>query len=113
MQKSRDWFSRDHERKPRIIEPGPVPTIGDLLETDLKWMHAYCERIGCGHSAPIALAPFPIRWGMDASADLFRERMRCSRCGKRGVSLKRPSWNWRGYAVWPAAVTSGRDDAHP
>jgi len=69
-----------------------------LLSTDLKWMFGYCERISCGHSMPIALAPFAIRWGMDASTDLIRERLRCSKCGAKGVALKRPSWNAR----WPA-----------
>lgn len=81
-----------------------MPTIGALLRTDLKWMFAYCERIGCGHSMPIALAPFAIRWGMGASTDLIRERLRCSKCGRKGgVAIKRPSWNSRGYAVWPTS----------
>jgi hypothetical protein len=57
MQKTVEWFGSIHERRPPIIEPGLVPTIGALLSTDLKWMFAYCERIGCGHSMPIALAP--------------------------------------------------------
>jgi len=61
MQKSRDWYEKERPPRQRIIEPGPVPTIGALLRTDLKWMWSYCERIGCGHSAPIALAPFAIR----------------------------------------------------
>lgn len=101
MQKSKEWWSTSTKTHERIIEPGPVPTIGQLLTTDLKWMFSYCEHIGCGHSAPIALAPLAIRWGMDASTDVIRERLRCSKCGKKGVALKRPSWNWRGYAVWP------------
>ena len=50
------------------------------------------------------MAPFAIRWGMDASTDLIRERLRCSKCGRKGgVSIKVPSWNWRGYAVWPTS----------
>ena len=102
MQKSKEWWSSSTKTHQRIIEPGPIPTIGALLCTDLKWMHCYCEHIGCGYTAPVALAPFAIRWGMDASTDLIRERLRCSKCSRKGVSLKRPSWNWRGYAVWPA-----------
>jgi hypothetical protein len=105
MQKSRDWIEDVLDPRPRIIEPGPVPTIGEFLGTDAKWCWAYCERIGCGHSAPIALAPFAIRWGMGASTDLIRERLRCSKCGRKGgVAIKRPSWNWRGYAVWPSLL---------
>lgn len=110
MQKSRDWIEDVLKPKPPILEPGPVPTIGGMLRTDLKWMWSYCERIGCGHSAPIALAPFAIRWGMHASTDLIRERLRCSKCGcKGGVSLKRPSWNARGYAKWPIITPQGDD----
>jgi hypothetical protein len=66
-------------------------------------MFAYCERIGCGHSMPLAQALFAIRWGMDASTDLIRKRLRCSKCGRKGgVALKRPSWNARGYVKWPS-----------
>lgn len=102
MQKSRDWFEDVLEARPRIIEPGPVPTIGAFLSGEAKWFWAYCERIGCGHAAPIALAPFAIRWGLEASTDLIRARLRCSRCGRKGgVAIKRPSWNARGFAVWP------------
>src|SRR5262245_42326224 len=103
MLKSKEWWSTSTKIHERIIEPGPIPTIGQLLSTDLKWMWAYCQRIGCGHAVPIALAPCAIRWGWDASTDLIRERLRCSSCGAKGVALKRPSWNARGYAVWPDA----------
>jgi hypothetical protein len=107
MQKSRDWIEDIVEPRPRNIEPGPVPTIGAFLSGDTKWFWAYCERMGCGHVAPIALAPFAIRWGMEASTDLIRARLRCSACGKRGgVAIKRPSWSAKGHSTWPVCKNS-------
>jgi hypothetical protein len=78
----------------RRREPAPpVPTIGKLLREGMgNWVWAYCSNPGCGHRVPIALAPFAIRWGMDASSDMIRERLRCARCGRRGVTLIAPSW---------------------
>ena len=105
MLKSRDWSERIREPRPRVIDPGPVPTIGESLCTDAKWWWAYCERIGCGHVAPIALAPFAIRWGMDASTDLIRQRLRCTKCGRKGgISIKRVGWDhFQGLQQpWPA-----------
>jgi hypothetical protein len=107
MQKSRDWFENVREARPRQIEPGPVPSIGAMLQSSSspKWCWAYCERINCGHSSPIAFATFAIRWGMAASTDLIRERLKCSKCGKKGgVALKHPSWGGlqQGWAPWPA-----------
>lgn len=71
--------------RPRIIEPGPVPTIGELLSTDLKRMWSYCERIGCGHSAPIALAPFAIRWRLHVSTDLIRDGCAVQSVGRKAL----------------------------
>jgi len=105
MQKSRDWIEDVRTPRPRIFEAGPVPTIGEILRGETKWFWAYCERMGCGHSAPIALAPFAIRWGLDASSDLIRNRLRCSLCGnKGGVALKRPSWAMPGWQPWPRGL---------
>jgi hypothetical protein len=49
-------------------------------------------RIPCQHRAPVALAPFVIRWGANASSDVLRGRLRCSICGHRGATIQRPSW---------------------
>ena len=66
-------------------------TLGDLQRSN-GWVWAYCEGQGCGHRVALAIAPFAIRWGLDASSDLMRERLRCAKCGHLGVSLRPPSW---------------------
>ena len=77
---------------------GPVPTLGELQRDSSKWVWAICNgldasgRIACLHRAPVALAPFVIRWGAEASSNLMRERLRCAVCGHRGAVLQHPSW---------------------
>jgi hypothetical protein len=44
------------------------------------------------HKAPVAIAPFVIRWGADAPGDVMRQRLRCAICGHRGAALRHPSW---------------------
>src|SRR5262245_15882189 len=84
------------QRRPRA-EPGPLPALGEL-QASSKWMWAICEWPGadgrqpCQHSAPLALAPFVIRWGVDAPSDLMRKRLRCTACGHLGAALQMPSW---------------------
>ena len=67
-------------------------TLADLQRNNGGWVWAYCENRDCGHRVALAIAPFAIRWGLDASSDLMRERLRCSKCGHLGVSLRIPSW---------------------
>jgi hypothetical protein len=97
MRRSRDPHD-DAPAAPRRRAPAPpVPTIGQLLRQRTgNWMWAWCNNPGCGHRAPVALAPFAIRWGLDASSDVLREQLRCARCGRRGVTLIAPSWDVRG-----------------
>lgn len=100
-------------------EPGPVPTIGCLLATDCKWMWAYCypdggNGIPCGHRAPMALAPFAIRWGLDSSSDVIRERLRCTKCGKFGATIQHPGHAgyggaWHSLLVAPFPVPQPLD----
>jgi hypothetical protein len=70
----------------------PAKTTLAHLQRQGGLVWAYCESIGCGHGAPLAIAPFAIRWGLEASSDLMRERLRCSKCGRLGASLLAPSW---------------------
>lgn len=60
------------------------------------WMWAYCVRMVegalCNHSAPIAIAPWRIRFGGEASSDLIRQNLRCSKCGGKGGLIYHPSW---------------------
>jgi len=49
-------------------------------------------RVACLHRAPLALAPFVIRWGAEASSNVMRQRLRCAVCGHQGAVLQHPSW---------------------
>jgi hypothetical protein len=52
-----------------------------------------CAGHGCTHNhAPMAIAPFVIRWGPEASSDMLRQSARCSKCGAKGATLMLPSW---------------------
>lgn len=82
----------------------PTPTLGELQRENPKWFWACCNSLGCTHKEPIALAPFVIRWGPEASSDLIRESLRCTVCGHKGVTLIAPSWVDMdlGYQPFPA-----------
>ncbi len=72
------------ERRPyRIDRPG--------------WAWLYCRRAYpyCGHSQPVALVPYAIRWQLTDSIAILaelRRRGRCSVCGGLGVDTRLPSW---------------------
>jgi hypothetical protein len=115
----------DQPQQRRPAPPGPVPTLGELQRDSSKWVWAICNgldasgRIACLHRAPLALAPFVIRWGPDASSNVMRQRLRCAVCGHRGAVLQHPSWidaqigeqpfpvEWAG-----TAACSGAEDPH-
>jgi hypothetical protein len=44
-----------------------VPTLAQI-QRDTSWVWICCEGQGCGHQAPMALAPLMIRWGLAAVA---------------------------------------------
>jgi hypothetical protein len=62
-------------------DPPRAPLTLAELRKNCCWVWAYCGKSGCGGSAPIAIAPFIIRWGPDASSDLIRRSLRCARYG--------------------------------
>lgn len=70
-----------------------IPTLGELHRGEFKWWWAYCTARGCAGTAAITLTWAVIRWGPDASSDLLRQRLVCSRCGHRGATLRTPSWS--------------------
>jgi hypothetical protein len=58
----------------------------------------------CDHRVAVALVPFVIRWGSDASSDMLRRNTRCAACGRRGATLQHPSWGdavtgWQPFPV--------------
>jgi hypothetical protein len=79
-----------------------VPTLGQLLHQPY-WTWLRCD--ACGHRVAVALVPFVIRWGADASSDVLRTHVRCTVCGSRGASLQHPSWADAevGWEVFPVA----------
>lgn len=68
----------------------PAPTLADLRRS-APWLWVNCAA-GCGHHRPVALAPFIIRYGAEASSDILRRAARCSACGRKGATLQHPSW---------------------
>ena len=95
---------KDRQRRDLApVPPSPrydnstVATIGDLLDSiGPNWTWAYCIDMTCGHRVAIPLAPFAIRWGLDASTDLIRRNLICSHCGHKGAQIIRPSYNGLG-----------------
>lgn len=77
-------------------------TLGELQRNGAGgFVHAYCNRPTCGASRPLAIAPYVIRWGADASSDLLRKNLVCERCKHKGASLYHPSWKTRGWESFP------------
>jgi hypothetical protein len=69
--------------------PPAVPTLGQLLHQPYWW---WLRCNACDHPVAVALVPFVIRWGPDASSDMLRGQVRCAACGRRGATLQHPSW---------------------
>ena len=69
-----------------------VPTLGQIQRPP-GWVWLICDRYPpCLHRKAVALAPFIIRWGPDASSDMLRRCARCQKCGHRGATLQVPAW---------------------
>jgi hypothetical protein len=85
------WAAVLQERIPpsRARRASLEMTLADLRR-GMAWCWVYCEQIECTHKSAIAIAPFIIRWGSDASAAKLRRHLRCSKCGSRKVSLQHP-----------------------
>lgn len=78
-----------------------VPTLGQLHRRPPRWVWLICDRYPpCLHRAAVALAPFVIRWGPDASSDMLRRCARCQKCGHKGATLQGPGWMANGVADW-------------
>src|SRR5215467_2386851 len=87
--------------RPRPPAPA-LPTLGQLLHQPY-WLWLRCD--ACGHHVAVALVPFVIRWGADASSDVLRTHARCTVCGRRGATLQHPSWGDEivGWEAFPVA----------
>lgn len=74
-----------------LQDPQAVPTLLEL-QRRTPWVWVYCEKQDCSHRAPMAIVPFIIRWGPDASSDKLRRFAICSKCGAQRATLRHPSW---------------------
>jgi hypothetical protein len=98
-----------HDDPPRRRVPDPATpdaTLGQLHRSQCWWW-IYCGSGTCSHCAPIALAPFVIRWGADASSDVLRRAGRCMVCGHKGATLRFPTWRNHNDGVAPFPACSG------
>lgn len=71
--------------------PGPVPTMAELQRAAPHWCWIYCLNPFCERvlrPTPIAIAPYVIRWGPNASSDMLRRCARCMGCGHKGATLR-------------------------
>lgn len=99
----RDPHDDPPRRPPRTRAPERVATLGEI-HTAPHWFWLYCEGQDCGHCAPMAIAPFVIRWGPNESSDRLRRCARCTVCGRKGATLRHPSWydsqvGWQPFPV--------------
>jgi hypothetical protein len=87
--------------------PGPIPTMGEIQRPAPHWCWIYCRNAICERiSSPtaIALAPYVIRWGAEASSNMLRRCARCTICGHKGATLIVATDDHRHdhYATFPA-----------
>jgi hypothetical protein len=79
-------------RNPRRAYEGegreiPPITLGNMREHGVRSIDAFCQAIGCGHVATIAVDGFPD----DLPVPDVSLRLRCSRCSRRVIHT-RPNW---------------------
>jgi hypothetical protein len=94
----------------RAYKP-PAPTLAQL-RAHTCWVWLTCENVDCLHETPVALAPFMIRWGVDASSEVLRRSARCSLCKTKGASTQVPSWGGRRVGPQPFAVDRAIGELH-
>jgi hypothetical protein len=106
----RDPHDEPPRHRHRHRPPKRVSTLGEMQQTDGKWCWLYCNNLICNHSAPVAIAPFVIRWGPDASSDVLRRSARCSKCGHKGATTVKASWvdTEVGFQPFPVARPTDR-----
>jgi hypothetical protein len=76
-----------------------VPTLGQIHRPP-GWLWLHCTRYVplCQHRAPMAIAPFVIRWGPDASSDMLRRyalhrvRAQGRDAARSGMGVLRRRW---------------------
>ena len=65
----------------------------DQLQRETDWVWGHCkDRRTCGLQRPLKIAVYIERWGPKAPVEAIRQRSRCTRCGRLGITLQTPSW---------------------
>jgi hypothetical protein len=83
------WYAST-PRPPRTIRRQRIMAARRGSGTDARAVvaSAYWWLWGsCGHRVAVALVPFVIRWGADASSDVLREHVRCAAWGDVAASV--------------------------
>ena len=77
------------ETNPDAIGPdGTVRLRCYLPSADAVWLSAGCDGLaGCGHVTPIGIWAAVRLMGPEATVRQLEQRLRCSRCGGRRVSI--------------------------
>lgn len=101
---------RDRDRD----EPERPPATLAGFRRETSWVHWYCETPGCGFHTPLALAPYIMLWGPDASGDRLRNNLGCPLCGTIGGSIRHPSWGDReiGWQPYPTDIPTMAPTIH-
>jgi len=92
-----------HDDPPRSRErtaSTPIATLGQPQRSQC-WRWICCDSGACTHRAPIALAPFVIPWGPDASSDMLHRdgRAPCADIKAQRLDSRRGEPQRRGRAV--------------
>ena len=66
---------------------GPPMTLGNMRQSGVQRLIAYCLNNACGHSALVDVS----RYANEVEVPWFRLRVKCGKCGTRNVDV-RPNW---------------------
>ena len=98
--------TKDHKKPTRLhnAQRASYPDPGELSRSP-GWFWVYCNNRECSHHVLLPIAPFAIRWGLDASSDALRRNLKCS-AGHRGASLSAPFWRdlQTGFEPFPVGL---------
>ncbi|GMV63581.1 MAG: hypothetical protein AMXMBFR74_27490 [Parvibaculum sp.] len=76
----------------RPWEPAPPHATLIQISNAPGWFRVYCEKIGCGHRSAVPIAPLYHPGGPETPGDVLRRSLKCTKCGTKGASIKRPGY---------------------
>jgi hypothetical protein len=91
--KSKNAASDERQRRDLMVYQSPprlqYSRLRDCFGNDGNWIRLTCRNCGLSFATPIA--PFAIRYGMNAPADYLTAKPKCEVCGSRAFLVRRPS----------------------